>query len=49
MKWGLFSLASFNSNSENIEALYKIDNFSIAIAIGVSLFVFGNLNTYFNL
>ncbi len=40
MKQGLLSLESLHPNSENIEGFYKSDNFSNAIAFGVSLFVF---------
>ncbi len=35
--------------SENMKGLYKSDNFSNAITFGVSLFVFSDLNTHFEL
>ncbi len=46
MKQGLFSLESPHPNSENIEGFYKTDNFSNAIAFGVTLFVFCDLKTF---
>ncbi len=49
MKRGLFSLESLHSNSENIVGFYKADNVSNVIVFGISLFVFCNLNTYFQL
>ncbi len=49
MKQGLFILESFHPNSKNIEGFYKADNCNNAIAFGVSLFVFCDLNTYFQL
>ncbi len=49
MTQGLFGLEFLHPNSENIEGFYKADNFSNAIAFGVSLFVFYDLNTYFQL
>ncbi len=49
MQQGLFSLESLHPNSENIDGFYKGDNFSNAIAFGVSLFVSCDLNTYFQL
>ncbi len=36
-----------NPNSEKVEGFYKGDNFINDIAFGASLFVFCDLNTYF--
>ncbi len=46
MKW---SLVSLNPNSEKMEGFYKAKNFINDIAFGTSLFVFCDLNTYFQL
>ncbi len=47
MKWSLVSHESLNPNSEKTEGFYKGDNFFNDIAFGDSLFVFLDLNTYF--
>ncbi len=47
MKWSLISLESLDQNSENMEGIYKSDNFINDIAFRASLFVFFDLNTYF--
>ncbi len=47
LKWSMVSHESLDSNSENIEGFYKGDNFISDIAFGASLFVFCDLNTYF--
>ncbi len=47
MKWSLVSRESLNPNSEKIEGFYKGDNFINDIAFGASLFVFCDLNIYF--
>lgn len=47
MKWSLVSHESLDPNSEKIEGFYKGDNFINDIAFGASLFVFCDLNTYF--
>ncbi len=47
MKWSLVSRESLDPNFEKIVGLYKGDNFINDIAFGVSLFVFCDLNTYF--
>ncbi len=47
MKWSLVSHESPDPNSEKIEGFYKSENFINDIALGASLFVFCNLNTYF--
>ncbi len=47
MKWGLVSFESLDPNTEKMEGFYKADNFINDIALGVSLFVFCDLNTYF--
>ncbi len=47
MKWSLVSPESPNPNSEKKEGFYKGDNFINDIAFGDSLFVFCDLNTYF--
>ncbi len=44
MKWNLVSL---DPNSEKIEEFYKGDNFINDIAFGASLFVYCDLNMYF--
>ncbi len=38
-----------DSNSEKMDGIYKADNFINDIAFGASLFVFCDLNTYFQL
>ncbi len=46
----LVRLESLDSNSEKVEGFYKAKNFTINdIAFGASLFVFCDLNTYFQL
>ncbi len=47
MKWSLVGLESLGPNSEKIEGFYKGDNFINDIVFGYSLFVFFDLNTYF--
>ncbi len=47
MKWSLARHESLDPNSEKIEGFYKGDNFINDIAFGASLFVFCDLNTYF--
>ncbi len=47
MKWSLVSYESFDTNSGKIEGFYKSDNFINDIAFGASLFIFCDLNTYF--
>ncbi len=47
MKWSLARHESLDPNSEKIEGFYKGDNFINDIAYGTSLFVFCDLNTYF--
>ncbi len=47
MKWSLVCCESLDPNSEKIEGFYKVDNFINDIAFGASVFVFFNLNTYF--
>ncbi len=47
MKWSLFSRESLDPNSEKIEGFYKGDNFINDIGFVASLFVFCDLNTYF--
>ncbi len=49
MKWSLVSLESLHPNSEKMEGIYKTDNFINDIAFRASLFVFCDLNTYFQL
>ncbi len=49
MKWSLVSLESLDPNSEKMEGIYKADNFINDIAFGVSLLIFCDLNTYFQL
>ncbi len=48
-KWSLVSFEPLDPNSKKVEELYKAKNFSIDIAFGTSLFVFYDLNTYFQL
>ncbi len=48
-KWILISLEPLVSNSENVEGFYKAKKFINNIAFGTSLFVFCDLNTYFQL
>ncbi len=47
MKWSLVSCESLDTNSEKIVGFYKGDNFINDIAFGASLFVYCDLNTYF--
>ncbi len=47
MKWSLVRLESLDPNSEKIEGIYKTDIFINDIAFGTFLFVFFDLNTYF--
>ncbi len=49
MKWSWVSLESLDPNSEKMEGIYKADNFINDIAFGASLFVYSDLNTYFQL
>ncbi len=49
MKLSLIGLESLDPNSEKMEGIYKTDNFINDIACGASLFVFFDLNTYFQL
>ncbi len=49
MKWSLVSLESLDPNSDKMEGIYKADNFINDIAFGASLFVFCDLNIYFQL
>ncbi len=46
--WGLVSIKSLHPNSKKIEEFYKADNCINDIAFGAYLFVFCDLNTYFN-
>ncbi len=48
MKFG-WRLEYLDPNSEKMEGIYKADNFISDIAFGASLFVFYDLNTYFQL
>ncbi len=48
MKFG-YSLEPLDPNSEKVERFYKAKNFINDIAFGTSLFVFCDLNTYFQL
>ncbi len=47
MKWSLVSCESLETNSEKIVGFYKGDIFINDIAFGAFLFVFCDLNTYF--
>ncbi len=47
MKWSLVSHESLDPNSEEKVGFYKGDNFINDIAFGASLFIFCDLNTYF--
>ncbi len=49
MKWSLVSLESLDPNSDKIEGIYKVNNFINDIAFGASLFIFCDLNTYFQM
>ncbi len=49
MKLSLVSLESHDPTSEKMEGIYKTDNFINDFACGASLFVFFDLNTYFQL
>ncbi len=46
-KWSLVSLEPLDPNSEKVEGFYKTTYFINDIAFGTSLFVFCDLNTYF--
>ncbi len=46
-KWNLDSLEPLDPNSEKVEGFYKANNFINDVAFGTSLFVFCDLNTYF--
>ncbi len=48
-KWSLVSIEPLNPNSKKVEGLYKSNNFINNIAFGTALFVFCDLNTYFQL
>ncbi len=47
MKWSY--LEALDPNTEKLEGFYKAKNFISNIAFGTSLFVFCDLNTYFQL
>ncbi len=47
MKWSLVICESLDPNSEKIEGFYKGDHFINDIAFWASVFVFSDLNTYF--
>ncbi len=47
MKFGYFD--SLDPNSEKMEGIYKADDFIIYIVFRASLFIFCDLNTYFQL
>ncbi len=47
-KLSLVSLEPLDPNSEKVEGFYKSKNFINDIAFGTSLFVFCELNIYFN-
>ncbi len=47
MKWSLVRHVSIDANSEKIGGIFKTDNFINDIAFGTSVFVFFDLNTYF--
>ncbi len=49
VKWGLGSLQTLDPNTKNIEGFYKADNCINYIAFGASLFVFYDVNTYFQM
>ncbi len=49
MKWSVISLESTEPNSEKMEGIYKADNFVSDIAFGASLFIFCDLNIYFQM
>ncbi len=49
MKWSLVSLELLDLNSEKVEGFYTTKNFISDIAFGISLFVYCDLNTYFQL
>ncbi len=48
-KWILVSLEPLDPNSKKVEGLCKSKNVMNDIAFGASLFVFCDLNTYFQL
>ncbi len=47
MKWSLVRLEFLDPHSEKMEGFYKTENCINDIAFGTSLFVFFDLNTYF--
>ncbi len=47
MKWSLVRLDPLDPHSEKMEGIYKTDNIINDITFGTSLFVFFDLNTYF--
>ncbi len=47
MKWSLVSHESLDPNSEKIVGFYNGDNFINDIVFGTSLFIFCDVNTYF--
>ncbi len=49
MKWSLVSLELLDPYSEKVEGFYKAKNFINDIKFGTSLFVYCDLNTYFQL
>ncbi len=49
MKWSLVSLEPLHPKSDKVEGFYKAKNFINDIAFGTSLFIFYDLNTYFQL
>ncbi len=49
MKWSFVSLESLDPNSGKMEGIYKTDNCINGIAFGASLFIFCDLNIYFQL
>ncbi len=48
-KWSLVSIEPLDPNSEKVEGFYKAKNLINDIAFETSLFVFCDLNTYFQL
>ncbi len=49
MKWSLVSFESLDKKSEKMEGIYKADNFINDIEFRASLFIFYDINTYFQL
>ncbi len=49
MKWSLVSIDPLDPNSEKVKGFYTAKNFINDIALGTSLFVFCDLNAYFQL